>query len=360
MDDSIRNAVLFGGLALACGGLGWWRPHGARLAAALALGGLLLAAGLGVLPLGGWRVWLAGLPGAPLALLAGWALLGLGLRRLGGLAGGRWDLLACFVGGAAYGAPPVALAAAGGIEPRRAARLVLAAVAGGLCGPLGHEPLLLLGGARLLPSTLPLGLGLGLLLLLPWPREPVAAGASAGGSRALTLGALPCWLLASFVHTWLGLALALLLCWGAVALSRGAGRPWPRPRRLVAVLAALVGVSLLLPAGVLDLLAWGLEDIRVLLGSLQAPAFGLGSVAGGALAGGAPLALAAALASASDPVAFAQPLLVAVVAGGAVGSSLLLLALAGPGVLRAGAARWSLSLALVLAWLALPIAIPAW
>jgi hypothetical protein len=352
MDEAIRNAAVFGALALAAGSFGWWPRWGWLGSVLVAVGGLITAVVLGVLDPAAPALWAASWPAEPLLLLAGWATLGLGLRRLGGVGGIGPSLLGAFMGGAAFGALPVALGLAHGRAPRPEARLTLAAVAGGLCGPLGSAPILLLVEPGVLPLLWPLGLGLGLLAALPLRGSTSEAGTSDLAQRVLLVAALPLWLLGLFGSPAAALGVGLVLVWGLVAWRRPSATPWPGWRGAVRVLGSLICVLLLVPAGVLDLLTWGLDDARMLLGSLLDTGFGLGSWLAAGLLGGGPVGLAGALAACSDPGAYPPQLRAALIAGASVGAMLPTLRWAGPGVLRAGLGRWAAAVGLLLAWLA--------
>ncbi len=352
MDEAIRNAVLFGGLALACGSLGWWPRWGAWAAALLALGGWIAAVVLGVVPPADLLVLSAALPGHALVLLLGWGLLAVGLRRLDGVGGLGPDALGAFVGGADFGAVPVALALASGRSPSQAARLGLAAVAGGLCGPLGSAPMLLLVEPGVLQALWPLGLALGLIALLPASGGvTLEPGPSA---RPLLLAAPALWLLAVLAPPWVALLLGLVLVWGLVIWRRPPGL-LPEFEPSLRLLTLLSCALLLLPAGLLDYLSWGLEDAGVLLGSLLDAGFGLAGLMLGMLVGGAPVALVAVETLGADPRLLDGGLRAVLVAGAAVGGALPLAALAGRGVLRAGLGRWALAVVVLLAWLALRV-----
>jgi hypothetical protein len=352
MDEAIRNAAVFGGLALACGSLGWWPRWGAWAAAALALGAWIAALWMGVTPAADLMVLRGALPAEPLLLLAGWGLLALGLRRLDAAGGFGPSALGAFLGGAAFGALPVALALASRRSPRAAARCGLAAVAGGLCGPLGSAPLLLLVEPGVLPALWPLGSALGLLAALPLPGEPRPVPGPS--SRLLWLAAPPLWLLAVLCSSALALLAGLALVWGLVLWRRPAGLV-PALEPSLRLLALLACVLLLLPAGLLDYIAWGLEDAQLLLGGLLEMGFGLAGLLLGVLAGGAPLALVAVLTFAADPGLFGTELRAVLVAGAAVGAALPLMAMAGRGVLRAGLGRWALAVLVLLVWLGLRV-----
>jgi len=351
MDEAIRNAAVFGALTLSCGSFGWWPRWGWLAAACSALGALVVAVVLGVFDPLAPALWASAWPASPLLLLAGWGLLAVGLRRIGGVGGVGPTALGAFLGGATFGALPVALGLAYGRKPSHAVRITIAAVGGGLCGPLGSAPLLLLGAGELLPMLWPLGLALGALAALPG-----AGGAPAPvqglSSRILLALALPLWLLAVLVSPSLALGIALVLVWALVARQRAPAVPWPPWKGALQLGSLLLCVLLLVPAGVLDFLAWGLDDARVLLGSLLDVGFGLAGLGLAALVGGVPLALAGALAACSDPAGFPPGLRAALVAGAAVGGMVPIMVAAGPAVLRAGLGRWAVAVLLLLGWLA--------
>ena len=354
MDEAIRNAAVFGALALGCGCLGWWPRLGGLASAGVALIAVVAAVALGVLSPLAPALWISAWPVQPLLLLAGWGLMALGLRRLGGVGGVGPGMLGAFLGGAAFGALPVALGLAPGQPPARAARLALAAVAGGLCGPLGSAPLLLLWDRGVLALLWPLGLAL--LALAALGRADAAGAAPQGPApRILLAASVPLWLLALLGSPVLALGVGLALVWGLAAWQRPAGLlPGLRPAlRLIAVCTC---VLLLVPSGVLDFLAWSLDDARVVLGGLLELGFGLAGLAVAALVGGPALALAGALSVCSDPSSFVPGLRAALVAGAAVGGLAPVLVAAGPRVLRAGVGRWALAALLLLAWLGLQAA----
>lgn len=352
MDDAIRNAAVFGALALACGSFGWWPRYGGLASASLALAALVVAVVLGVIDPLAPALWASAWPGYPLLLLAAWGLLALGVRRLGGVGGVGPTLLGAFLGGAAFGALPVAVGLAPGQPPARAARLCLAATAGGLCGPLGSAPMLLLSGPDALALLWPLGLVMGLLAALPWSDRGLGLLPRGPTAWILLAVSLPLWLLAVFGSPELALVAGLVVVWGLVAWRKPGGLVPGSPASL-RLGAVLVCVLLLVPAGVFDFLAWGLDDARVMLGGLLEAGFGLAGLGVAVLVGGPPVALAGALSACSDPSAFVPSLRAALVAGAAVGSLVPVMVLAGIGVLRAGLGRWALALLLLLGWLAL-------
>jgi len=351
MDEAIRNAAVFGALALGCGSFGWWPRWGWLAAACSALGALVASVVLGVFDPLAPALWVSAWPAPPLVLLAGWGLLAVGLRRVGGVGGVGPVALGAFLGGAAFGALPVALGLVYGREPSDAARITLAAVGGGLCGPLGSVPLLLLGAGELLPMVWPLGLALGAVAVVPGAGRALAP-AQGTSPRILLALALPLWLLAVLVSPPLALGIALVLVWALVAWQRSSTVPWPSWKGALRLGSLLLCVLLLVPAGVLDFLAWGLDDARVLVGSLLDLGFGLAGLGLAALVGGAPVALAGALAAVSDPAGFPPGLRAALVAGAVVGGMVPIMVAAGPAVLRAGLGRWALAVLLLLGWLA--------
>ena len=352
MDEAIRNAVVFGALALVAGGCAWWPRWGWLASSVVAGAAVVCAVVLGVFDPTAPAVWISAWPGEPLLLLLGWGLLNLGIYRLGGPGVGGASVPSAFVGGAAWGALPLALAQARGQHPRQAARLVLAAVAGGLCGPLGSAPLLLLGDRGVLALLWPLGLALAALAALPLRGVP--QGSARGGFASwLLLGAsLPVWLLAVLVAPQVALLVGLVLVWGLVVWRRPAVA-WPAWRPGVSLVAVLLCVLMLVPAGVLDFLAAGLDDARVMVGSLLDAGFGLAGLALGAALGGVPIGLAGALTACSDPVSLSPGLRAALIAGAAVGALIPVLSWVGSGALRAGWGRWAGAALLLMAWLAL-------
>ncbi len=361
MDDALRNAAVFGALALACGSFGWSRRWGWLAGGAIALCAVVVAIALGVLQPGAPAVLLSAWPSELLLVLCGWGALGLGIWLLGGPAGLRCPSgLAAFVGGAAFGALPVALGLGLGRPPRSAARLALLAMAGGLCGPLGNEALLLLYEPSLLAMLWPLGVVVGLVAL---PASPGGGPASHREKRVknpcgpVLLGAAPLvWALAVLVSPGVGLAAGLLVVYGSVVWCRLRGHVLnaaPDWRVLSWLVSVSICVLLLVPAGVLDLLTSELDGMGTLLGDLLEPGFGLASVALAALAGALPVGLAASLAAFSDPPVFGSELRAVVVAGAAIGAVVPALAALGPGVLRVASPRWALTLLVLLAWLGL-------
>ncbi len=351
MDEAIRNAAVFGALALACGSLGWLPRWGGQAAAAVALGSLVTAVVLGVIDPTAPALWVSAWPVDTLLLLVGWGMLGLGLRRLGGVGGFGAPLLGAFLGGAAFGALPVILASTPGRSPRGLARLTLAAAAGGLCGPLGSAPMLLL----LEPGEIPLLWRLAVpltILALAGPSLPDSDRPSGRAPRVLMVAAPLLWLVAVLASPCAALLSGLVLVWGLVAWQRPSGVV-PSLPIVLRVSSVLVLVLLLVPAGVLDFLAWGLDDARILLGGLLDAGFGLAALGLAALAGGPAVGLAGLLTACSDPVSLSPELRAALVAGAAVGGQIPALVLAGPGALGAALGRWSLAVALLFGWLAL-------
>jgi hypothetical protein len=355
MDEAIRNAAIFGAIALVCATCGWWPRWGWLGGALLSLGAVVTAAVLGVLDLTAPALWVAAWPLEPLLLVAGWVLLGVGLRRLGGVGGLGPVLLGAFLGGAAFGALPVALGLAPERSPRSLARIGLAAVAGGLCGPLGSAPMLLLGDAASRALLWPLGLALGIIAMLPWGAED-DAGPVASGPRVLLLAAPPLWLLA-----WLGsplwaLLAGLVLVWGLV-LARPATPTGTLPgwRPVAHLVSVVVCVLLLVPAGLLDFLVQGVDEVHTLLGGLLDAGFGLAGLGLAGLVGGVPLALAGALTVSSDPASLDAGMRAGLVAGAALGTLLPGLGLAHPRMLRAAPGLWALALVALLAWLAVAL-----
>ncbi len=350
MDDAIRNAAVFGALALACAGVGWWPRWGGYAAAATALIAGIAAVVLGVVDPLAPAVWASAWPAEPLLLLAGWGLLAVGVRRIG--VGGGWgpSLVGAFLGGAALGGLPVALGLAADRPPAQAARLAIAAIGGGLCGPLGSAPLLLLGGPELIGALWPLGLALGVLAASPPWGPPPLARSTDSAARVLLFACLPLWALAVWGSPQWALIAGLVLVVGLTAWRR-VGRITPSVQPALHLLGLLACVALLVPAGVLDFLAWGLDDARIVLGGLLDAGFGLASLGLAALATGPALALTGALAICSDPTLFDPGLRAALVAGAAVGGLVPVMAWMGPGVLRAGAGRWALAVSALLVWL---------
>jgi hypothetical protein len=351
MDEAIRNAVVFGAVALGCGALAWWPRWGWLGASLLAAGAVVAALVLGILSLEP-ALWAAAWPLEPVLLCLGWAALGLGLRRLGGVGGYGPPLLGAFMGGAAFGALPVAVGLAPGQPPRQAARLVLAATAGGLCGPLGSAPLLLLGRPGLQLSLVPLVLVFASLALLPGGVGPVRP-ATGRAPRLLQLIAVPLWGMALFLSPGLALGAALLSVLGLVVWQRAALRPGLGWRGPVWFLALCLSVLLLVPAGALDFAVANVDDIRVAVGRMLDLGFGMDGLVVASLVGGPPLALAGALAASSDPGALDLDLRAALVGGAALGSTLPAMAIAGPEVLRSSIVRWVAVALLVFGWLAL-------
>lgn len=352
MDEAIRNAAVFGALALAAGCCGWWPRWGWLGSSLVALGGLVAAVALGVLDPAAPALWAATWPVEPLLMLAAWVLMGLGLRRLGGVGGWVPGVLAAFVGGAAFGALPVALGLARGRDPLGSARLALAAVAGGLCGPLGSVPLLLLFGPGLLSMLWPLAFALVLVAAVPSRGAAVPLDEPGLAPRVLLVASPVLWLLAVLVSPVAALVVGLAIVGGLVVWQRVDAAHWPAWRSGVQQLALLICVLLLVPAGVLDFLTWSLDGARVLLSSLLDAGLGLAALGLGVLLGAPPVGLASALAASSDPAAFPATMRAAVVAGAAVGALLPVLRWAGPGVLRAGLGRWAVAVAWLLVWLA--------
>jgi hypothetical protein len=352
MDEAIRNAAVFGAITLAAGCCGWWPRWGWLGSVLVAVGGLVAAVALGVLDPLAPALWASAWPTEPLLLLAAWGLLGLGLRRLGGVGGWGPGVLAAFVGGAAFGALPVALGLAPGRDARGAAGLVLAAVAGGLCGPLGSAPMLLLFGPGMLAMLWPLGLALGLVAAVAGRSSAKQEPELGLGPKLLLAASPPLWLLAVLCSPTAALAVGLVLVAGLVAWRQPRGGYSPSWRGALSRLGLLVCVLLLVPAGVLDFLTWSLDGARVLVASMLDAGFGLATLGLGALLGAPPVGLAGALAASSDPAAFPVAMRAAIVAGAALGATIPTLRRAGPGVLRAGLGRWAAAVALLLGWLA--------
>ncbi len=247
-----RDAVI---VAALCAGLLLLNPsaRARALAPLLAVGAVAAGLGLGflvgadLLNLPSWT----GL-GAEAASLVGWALFGMAARR----APRPWlpgpPALVAWLAGALFGeVAGAALVAAPAKDREQAARLAMAAAAGGLVGRVG-DPALLALGERVSPLLLlPLS---ALLLLLARPRETPEAG----GSRAVTAVGLAVAVGAALLP---GMAAAPLLVGAVVLLALGwrrAAEPgtWREPLWVLgSVTLALIGAI----SGLWELLAGSLE-----------------------------------------------------------------------------------------------------
>ncbi|MBN1334841.1 MAG: hypothetical protein JXB39_02660 [Deltaproteobacteria bacterium] len=344
MDPQIRNAVVVGGLAvLVPAAVFLRRRHGlvAWIVLALALGSALC---LGVIDPSGLKVLAAAVPTEAAVRLAAWALLGVLVHAARGVGPARFPLLGAFVGGAAFGGPAAGLALAYGRDPRSAARIVVCAAGGGLCGPLGNEAALLLGFPGI--ATVPLGLALAGVAAVgrPLPRE-------GGGSPILGVAAPVAWATALCLGANVGLLVGLLAAGGAAWIRRSPG-PIPRPSRLAWAVAVLGSAWILAPSGAVTWLSDALRWAPSSLGGLGVPLVGAASLAMSLLVTPFPGVVAVRVATSADPSLIGPALHALVVAGAGVGSLLALLVVAGPGVLRAGALRLLAALGLALAFVA--------
>lgn len=287
--DAIVVASLLGALLLLTPSLRW-RP----LALVLALGALGAGLGLGFLivrDLAWLPVW-TGLSVESASLVA-WALFALAARR----APRPWlpgpPVVVAWLAGALFGEiAGAALVAAPAKDRGQAARLAMAAAAGGLVGRAG-DPALLALGDRLSPLwLLPVS---GLLLGLAWPKE----APEPGGSRLVTVIGLLVAIITAFMPSFAPSLTPVGLALGAAALfvcslregreSAGAWREvvWVVSGVILALVGAISGLWELL-ADSLEWMAsdWGYLPLGLLAGMaglislfIDGPAAGLSAAA---------------------------------------------------------------------------------
>ncbi len=356
MEEPIRNAVFSGCLVLAIGAASQFRRWGWVFAALLLGSALLSGLRLGVLPLDAWGIWAACFPLSPLFWLLAWLALAMGAQRLASTSAGKPSALLAFSAGAAWGGVPVGVGLAQGRRSPETARLLLLAMAGGLCGPLGNAAaFLLLPESQGMPLW-PLGLLLA-ALVFPW-RAGLDWRGARRASPVLFWGVLPLWALACWVSSAWALAVGLVVVWSALLLQRRSGArrpasqggPWTRLLAGLGRAMPLLAVLVLVPSGALAYLAENSWDIGLELGPLLAVAVGAVSLLVGVLLGGAPLALAGSLAAVSDPVALGPAFRAGIVCGAVLGG--VLPVLAANGLLAKGWRPWLLQASVALAYLA--------
>jgi hypothetical protein len=164
------------------------------------------------------------------------------------------------LGGAAF-------LAAGAKDRGAAARLALAASAGGLVGRLGDPVLLLMSGhSSLLPYLLvPLAV---LLAVVAGPKREDWSGPDAGIGPTVVAGALALSLLLLPAHS------SVLLGLGCLAMAGIAGRDAlgaPVRASLFWGICICVLTTIATVGGMPELLAWGMEDLQLNYADLAAP-----------------------------------------------------------------------------------------
>lgn len=320
--------------------------------AGLMLGGLLAVAYIAGLSVGAlhWMdpvflvQWTA--LGMPTLLVLLWAVFGALARSAGGLHVPIHPLLGAVLTGAMLGEwAAAALLSSAASEPKKVARLVLAASAGGLLGRMGDPAMLLLFDGDL-QHGLSLG-ALGLLcalVALPGQalprlngRRDVTAVAAFTAVGAVALGGM----------AWVVLLAGCLALVGIMDAPQRRQVSWKYPVQ-VALLCALAVFAT--AGGIPELAAEGLEFLQRWLGSALNPVLALAAALSAALldsVGAAMVAEALLERALGLQVDGARAALAAGCTVGGLGPLIM------TGALRAGLLRWAVQVLVVVTWAAL-------
>jgi len=348
--DAIRNAVVLGVLAL-CVSLTLGSKRRAIWAIALTILTLGAAMGLGVLGLSSFK--LMTVPWSSIARLFAWSVLAALVFAVGGVRGLGSPVSGAFMGGLAFGGLASGLSLAHHHnEPNAKARIVLAASAAAVAGPLGTECALLFDTQMDFLSAV--GLALLLAIIGAWPAGMTAKMERVGDPLALVLA------LAVFVAAWffpdIALAVAaiglLVIAAAKRALDERAAvktTPPERAGRFTWWVCVVVVMLLLTPAGVLGFTLEGLPEMQRYVGRWSPELVGGVALLWGALGSALPLALFGEQLLQLDPTAFNDEVWRVVIAASAVGTGGIALILCGKETVRAGWRRWLLQILVLVA-----------
>ncbi len=338
------NAIAFGLLLTAVGALGWHRRLRVLWALLLLGGAIGLGLGRGILVVS--DLWLLPLHAdlvRPLLLVAGWAAFGVAARLAGPLHLPGPPIVIAPLAGALLGElPAAALLSTMAADRSAAARLSLAAAAGGLLGRVGDPALLLLGEGRPIWTLIPLALACA-VVASPRPEdlqtEPGSLVVTAVAATTALAALVPALTLPA-----LGAGIVTMAVLGREQIREL--RPAPLTWTLFTAALALCGVAAGLPEG----LALGIEQAGGFLGDLATPAVAAAAALISTLLGGSGSAvlLAATLDRALSLRGDELPL--AMMAGCAMGG---LGPLVVAGALREGWRRWLGQIALTVVFVSL-------
>ena len=351
MFDAIRNAIVVGVLAL-CVTLTLGSKRRAIWAIGLLLLTLAVAFGLGVLDTSSFRLISSSAPWSAIGRLFAWSVLAALVFAVGGVRGLGSPVSGAFMGGLAFGGLASGLSLAHRhTEPNAKARIVLAASAASLAGPLGTECALLFDAQMNFFGAL--GIALLLALIGAWPAGMTAKMERVGDPLALVLA------FAVFIVAWffpsvaLGIAVGGLLIIAAVkrALDERAGvkaTPPERDGRFTWWVCVVIVMLLLTPAGVLGFTLESLPEFQRLVGRWSPELVGATALLWSAFGSALPIALYGEQVLQLDPSAFSDEVWRTIIATSAIGTGGVALILCGKETLRAGWRRWLLQI-LVLA-----------
>jgi hypothetical protein len=350
VNEAIRNAIVLGALALLTSGV-LASKRRATWALGLALVSTLSAAVLGVLTLSGVDITLAAAPLDAVGRLFLWWVLAALLVAVGGVRGVGSPINGAFIGGMAFGGlgSGVALAIQHG-EAKSKARIMLAACAGAIAGPLGTEASVLLGAQPVFWRSF--SLALVLAIIGAWPAGMASKVERVGDPLLLVLSA-PILAVAWFNPT-AGLGLALVSLGVLAAVKRNFNERQrttsARPERTgwyTWWLCTVLVLLLLTPAGVLGYAVESLPYLERTAGRFLPEIVGGASFLWSTFGGALPVALTAEQFTRLDPHGLDAETWRAVVAAAAVGSGGLGLRICGRQTLKAGWHRWVLQVAVV-------------
>ncbi len=347
MFDAIRNAAVLGGLAL-CVTLVLGSKRRAVWALGITLVTFAASIALGVVEIGSATLLASNVSWSAVSKLFAWSVLAALLFAVGGVRGIGSPISGAFIGGLAFGGLASGLALANQHDEANAkARIVLAASAASLAGPLGTECALLFdvhlqfGGA--------ITLAIALAFIGAWPARMTAKMERVGDPLALVLAVVVFIVAWWFPTVGLGIAVASLLIVAAAKRAldeRASVRLTPETRAgRFTWWACVVAVMLLMtPAGVIGFTLESLPEMQRFVGRWTPEMTGAITVIWTSLGSALPIALFGFQALELDPFVFNQETWRAILATAAIGTGGAGLILCGKDTFVAGWRRWALQI----------------